>query len=234
MPAQRASWRAGLAAWRERLAVSLPVLVMATLAVLTWWLVRHTPKPDAETPAQAKRHEVDYDMDGFVSWRFVADGSLATTVEGTRMRHFADDGSVEIDAMRLWAVDEGGRVFRATARLAWGDAELRHVRLRGEARVVREAQAGVQPTGGGDSRLREGWLEVLGEEIFIDTPTQGVRSTLPVTLVSEAGRVQAGNLDHDGRAGITRFAGRVKGSYWAPGVVPPPPAAASLPTWDRP
>lgn len=193
------------ARWRDRLAVSLPVLLMAVLAGFTWWLVRNTPRAEAPRAARPVAHVVDYEMERFMTRRYEG-GSLRVVVEGRQLRHYADDGTVEIDEVRLRAQDAGGRLYRAQAHLGVADAELREVRLDGAARVHREAQ----PSAG------TGALELRGEQLWMDTQAQRVRSQRPVQLVSETGTLTAGTLDHDGRAGVTLLGARVRGRYLAP------------------
>lgn len=198
--------------WRERLSASLPVLLMAALAAATWWLVRHTPKVDEARPAATKRHEVDYDMQQFRTRRYVAGGRLQTIVEGREMRRYADDGSIEIDDMRLHAMDDGGRRYNGEARLGTADAALRVVQLLGHARIKREATT-LQDPDDGATRRADGPLQLSGEQLWMDTQTQRMRSSRPVTMVTDDGRMDAGTLDYDGSAGLTLLGQRVRGSY---------------------
>jgi lipopolysaccharide export system protein LptC len=84
----------------------LPLLMMAGLALGTWWLLRNAPSVDEPRAAVAPRHEADYVMTRFVVQRFGSDGALRTQIEGDRLRHFPDDDTLEIDQARI----------RATAR----------------------------------------------------------------------------------------------------------------------
>lgn len=202
--------------WREGLSASLPVLLMAALAAATWWLVRNTPKVDDARPAAARRHEVDYDMQHFRTRRYVAGGRLQTLVEGREMRRYADDGSIEIDDVRLHAMDDGGRRYNGEARLGSADADLRVVQLTGQAKVRREAMVH-QDADDAQARRDDGPLQINGEELWMDTQTQRMRSQRPVTLISDDGRMDAGTLDYDGAAGLTLLGRRVRGSYLPPG-----------------
>ena len=48
--------------WRLRQTISayLPLLLMAMLALGTWWLVQNTPSPELPREVAAARHEPDY------------------------------------------------------------------------------------------------------------------------------------------------------------------------------
>src|SRR5690349_16547103 len=50
----------------------LPVLLMAVLALGTWWLVKNTPTLDNERQVAPPRHEPDYTMRQFTVQRFAA------------------------------------------------------------------------------------------------------------------------------------------------------------------
>ena len=54
---------------RLRFVVSsyLPILLMALLALATWWLVQNTPQRPPAAPEAAPRHEPDYEMEHFLS-----------------------------------------------------------------------------------------------------------------------------------------------------------------------
>mgnify|MGYP003525128348 CR=1 FL=1 len=75
----------------------LPLILMALLALATWWLVRNTPRPDEPREAAPLRHEPDYTMQGFTLQRFAADGALRVQVQGAQMRHYPDTDTLEID-----------------------------------------------------------------------------------------------------------------------------------------
>jgi lipopolysaccharide export system protein LptC len=185
-PRQPWHWRLG-----QSLSAYLPVLLMAALALGTWWLVRNTPP--AVVPAQpgAPRHEPDYTMQGFTLQRFGADGRLRVQVQGTQMRHYPDTDTLEIDGVTIRALSPDGGVTRATARRAVTNGDASEVQLVGGAQVVHEG------------RDNEQNIEFSSEFLHAFLTTERVRSHLPVQLRQGASELRVGAIDYDH---LTRFA----------------------------
>jgi lipopolysaccharide export system protein LptC len=192
--------------WPQRVADALvsylPVLLMALLALATWWLAKNTPVPPPERPAAPARHEPDYEMRGFSVQRFTAQGPANSIIEGRWLRHFPDTDTLEIEGVRVLWTDEQGRKTIATAQRAVAKADGSEVQLTGEAHVVRDAApAAADP----------GRLEFRSEFLQLYTQTQRVRTHLPVTLTQGGSQMQAGSLYYDHRAGVLELGGRVRG-----------------------
>jgi lipopolysaccharide export system protein LptC len=193
--------------WRQRAADSmvsyLPVLLMALLALATWWLAKNTPVPAPERPAPPLRHEPDYEMLGFSVQRFTRQGPANSVIEGRWLRHFPDTDTLEIEGVRVLWTDSQGRQTVATALRAVANADGSEVQLAGEARLVRDAAA----DDAGSSRL-----EFRSEFLHLDTQVQRVRTHLPVTLIQGGSELQAGSLQYDHQAGVVDLGGRVRGT----------------------
>lgn len=212
-------WHARL--W-DRAQSALPVVLMGLLAALTWWLVKNTPVPADASDRPPPRHEPDYTMSGFAVQRYSPDGAMLSRVEGDTLRHYPDDGTVEIDGVRLRSIDERGLVVHGQARQALSNADGSQVRLIGGARVVREPAPG-HPAGDR--------LEFRGEFIEVDAHAERIRSHKPVTLLSGRGEVHASTLDYHHLDRIAQLGGRVTGVFLPPGarVAEPAEPAASAP-----
>lgn len=212
-------WHARL--W-DRAQSALPVLLMGLLAALTWWLVKNTPVIEDATDRPPPRHVPDYTMSGFSVQRYSPAGHMLARVEGDTLRHYPDNGTVEIDGVRLRSVDESGVVMHGNARQALSNADGSQVRLMGDARVVREPAPGHPATDR---------LEFRGEFIEVDARNERVRSHRPVTLLSGRGEVHASTLDYNHVERIAQLGGRVTGVMLPPGVRMPEAAgpAASAP-----
>lgn len=113
-----------------------PLLVLALLAGLTFWLERATQE---NVGGRSKaRHDPDYYVERFTFRRYDADGALQHTLSADRSVHFPDDESTEVTAPRLTYFK--GRITTATANRAWLDKEGKHVRLNEDVRVVRAGE----------------------------------------------------------------------------------------------
>ncbi len=128
---------------RELFSTYLPLLVMAALALASWWLVKHSPRADAPVAERAVSADPDYTMTHFALERFDATGRLKLRIEGERLRHFPAEDRIEIDDARIRAIAPDGRVTLATARQALGNGDGSEVQLRGGAQVTSSDAAGV-------------------------------------------------------------------------------------------
>lgn len=180
-PRARMPWHLRL---RDTLSSYLPLLLMALLALATWWLVKNSPRLVAPAVERPVSSEPDYTMTQFSLERFDASGRLKVRIEGERLRHFPDTDRVEIDQARIQAFTQDGRVTLATAARALGNGDGSELQLMGGAEVTAQDATG-QP------------LVMRGEFLHAFLVTERVRSHLPV-LVSQGGTVlQAAAMDYD-------------------------------------
>lgn len=182
----------------------LPVLLMALLALGTWWLVKNTPLfENARTPAPLT-HDPDYTMSQFMVQRFGPDGAMRVQIEGEEMRHFPDTDTLEIDNPRIRAVGPDGRITVATAYRATSNADGSEVQLAGGAHVVRLATP------------KAAAIEFRGEFLHAFLNTERVQSHLPVIVTQGATEIRADAMSYDNLAGVLDFKGRVRAVFAAP------------------
>jgi lipopolysaccharide export system protein LptC len=202
-PRQPLWWRLG-----QLVSAYLPLLLMALLALVTWWLVQNTPRIAQPGEKAAPRHEPDYLMERFTMQRFGAEGRMRVQLQGAQMRHYPDTDTYEIDGVQIRAEQPDGRVTVATARRALSNADASEVQLQGQARVVHGGDGNGVP------------VEFESEFLHAFLATEKLRSHLPVRLVQGADELRAGSLDYDHRASQARLGGPVRGRF-------APPAARS-------
>jgi lipopolysaccharide export system protein LptC len=202
--ALRAPW-----AWRvlDTASAYLPLLLMAALALGTWWLVKNTPLLEDDRVLAPLRHEPDYTMNQFMVQRFAAAGAMRVQIEGDVLRHYPDTDTLEIDNPRIRAFGEDGRITNATARKAIANHDGSEVQLSGGAHVVREATDKVAA------------IEFRGEFLHCFQNTERVRSHLPVVVTQGATEVHADSMAYDNLAGVLDFKGRQRSV-----LMPPVPA----------
>jgi lipopolysaccharide export system protein LptC len=184
---------------RDGLSSYLPLLLMGTLAMATWWLVKNTPGALPERQTKADPGLPDYTMRSFVLQRYAPDGRQTARLEGQALRHYTGDNRIEIDALRLQAFLPDGRVIEATARRAVSNDDATELQLQGGAEVT-----------GTDSGGRP--VEIRSEFLHAFIETEIVRTDLPVTVKQGASHWRAGGLVYDGRVRRLDFAGPVRAS----------------------
>lgn len=181
-PSPRVPW-----ALRVRDAVSayLPLLLMAALALATWWLVKNTPSAPRVSAEQTVRQEPDYTMNDFALERFAADGRLKVRIEGAQLRHYPATDQIEVDRVRIRAVTPDGRVTLADARRALATGDASEVQLLGAAHVTTTDANGQT-------------LRMDGDFLHAFLVSERVRSHLPVRVTAPDGAVfEARGLEYD-------------------------------------
>ena len=192
---QRLPWTSRIV---DTVSTYLPVLLMAVLALGTWWLVKNTPVLDDARRAAPLRHEPDYTMRQFTVQRFAAHGALRVQIEGDELRHYPDTDTLEIDNPRIRATGTDGRITLASAKHALANGDGSEVQLSGGARVLREAS-------GTDEAI-----EFRGEFLHAFLATERVRSHLPVIVTQGATEIRADGMSYDNLSRIVEFKGRVR------------------------
>ena len=198
-PRQPWHWRVG-----QWVSAYLPLLLMALLALGTWWLVQNTPRPEVPTEAAAPRHEADYTMQDFTLQRFGADGRLRIQVQGTQMRHYPDTDTLEIDGVTIRALSPDGSVTRATARRALSNGDASEVQLLGGAQVVREGARG------------ERLVEFESEFLHAFMSTERLRSHLPVRMRQGMSELRVGGIDYDNLTRSAKLGAPVRARFDLP------------------
>jgi lipopolysaccharide export system protein LptC len=199
-PRLRAPWYLRL---RDGLSAYLPLLLMAALALFTWWLVKNTPMAPARSNEAPQRTTPDYTMSQFALERFDAAGRLKVRIEGAVMRHYPDTDRIEVDGVQIRAIAPDGRITLASALHALSNGDGSEVQLIGQAQVTSSDAAG-RP------------LQMNGEFLHAFLASEKVRSHLPVQVTLGGATMNAAGLDYD--HGTRRL--DLKGPMRA--VIPPP------------
>jgi lipopolysaccharide export system protein LptC len=204
-PAPRAEWAPLHVRVLDAVSAYLPLLLMAALAMGTWWLVKNTPLFEGGRVLAPLRHEPDYTMTDFMVQRFAASGAMSAQIEGDTLVHFPDTDTLEITKPRIRAFGTDGRVTVATANHALSNRDGSEVQLSGDAHVVREATP------------KEAAIDFRGEFLHYFQNTERVRSHLPV-LVTQAGtQIAADGMTYDNLARVLDLKGHLRA------VLPPVP-----------
>lgn len=195
---------------RELLGAYLPLLLMALLALGTWWLVKNTPRPAGGEDSAVMRSDPDYEMRDFAITRFAADGRVSVRIQGAWLRHFPDTDRIEIEAARMQALAPDGRVTQAQAARALVNGDASEWQLSGGARVVAQQRNGSP-------------LEVDGEFLHVFVSTERVRSHLPVRVRQGGDEIRAGGIDADNLAQRLQLAPPVRATFSARAAARPSP-----------
>lgn len=189
----------------DRLSTYLPLVLMAALALFSYWLVRNSPallEPVAQT---APSHVPDYFMRDFTVRVFDGEGRLKSELQGQEGRHYPDTDTVEVDRVRVRLYNAQGRLTTARAERGLTNADGSEVQLFGQAVIVREAYT----TATGEQQPRQ---ELRSEFLHLFTDTEQIQSHRPVEFLrGTQDRFTADRLHYDNLAGVLALDGRVRG-----------------------
>jgi lipopolysaccharide export system protein LptC len=188
-------------AW-DHLSIYLPVLSMGLLALGSYWVLRSAPPPPAPTIERPARHEPDYFMRRFSVRDFDTQGQLKSEVAGQELRHYPDDGSMEVDRVRLRSFKPNGPVTYAEAELLTTDAGQHTYVLEKDVRVTRDAQ---DSSGKGQPRVT-----FQGEQLRVLVDAERIESDRPVVMTHGQDRITANSLRYDDGLQIADLQGNVR------------------------
>lgn len=193
-PRVRVPWHLRL---RDALSSYLPLLLMTLLALGTWWLVQHSPKPAGPEVQRPVSAEPDYVMTQFALERFDATGRLKLRIEGAQLRHFPATDRIEIDGATIRAYAPDGRVTLATAQRALGNGDGSEIQLLGGAEVTAPDKNGVP-------------LLMRSEFLHAFLVTERIQTHLPVLVRQGGTELNAGGLSYDHAAQRLELKGPVR------------------------
>jgi len=188
----------------DRVTIYLPLILTATLALGTYWLVRNAPKLLEPVAKEAPVHEPDFFMRGFVVKSFLPNGELRSELFGKEGRHYPDNDTLEVDEVRFRSISEDGLVMHGSAKRGLSNGDGTEIQLFGNAIVTRDAAVGAN--GAVIPRL-----EFRGEFLHVFTDTERVKSNKPVELTRGTDKFTSDSMDYDNATGIANLQGRVRG-----------------------
>ena len=124
----------------DRLTAWSPVLLLAALAALTYWLDAQIRAP--EGGARTPRHEPDMFIENFRAVTLGEDGKPRQSIRAARAQHYADDLSTELVEPRLELTEPGRPLLALTAQQGVVSADRERATFRGDVTAVRDAPPG--------------------------------------------------------------------------------------------
>lgn len=174
----------------------LPLLLVAVLAGLTFWLQSLSQSGGVDRSGK-NRHDPDFIVENFNVRRFDAEGSLQHTLASKRMEHFPDDDSTVVTEPRI--TFHRASPTKLSAATAWVSKDAKEVRLEGDVRLVRS---------GADSL--ETVVTTSSLNIFPDDEV--ARTNAAVTIEQGRSVIHGTGLIVDNKTQTTTLHGPVRGS----------------------
>jgi len=184
----------------ERYGGWFPLLLVAVLAALTFWLDRVVQPPSGPGP-QAARDEPDYIVEGLSAVRMDREGRVKHTLRARKMTHYPDDDLTLLDAPDFVTFGEGQAPVKVTSKTARVSGNGENVYFENDVRVVR-APDGTR----GELVLETSYLHVMPEGNIAQTDK-------PVTIREARGTVTASGLELNSDTRVLKLEGRVKSTF---------------------
>jgi lipopolysaccharide export system protein LptC len=188
---------------KERLIRWSPLILLALLAALTFWLDRKV-QPTARNPDGSTRHDPDFMVDNFSAMKMNPDGTRRYALSARRLVHYPDDNSAELELPRLVYFDYERApvtVRSDTAQVANGGDD---VHFHGDVQVLRSAYGGNPELG-----VFTSYLHVIPDKDLAQTDK-------PVRMVEGNSTASSVGLEFDNKTRHIKLLSEVKANYAIP------------------
>ncbi len=177
----------------DRLTAWSPVLLLAALAALTYWLDAQIRAPEASP--RPPRHEPDMFIENFRAVTLGEDGKTRQSIRAARAQHYADDLSTELVEPRLELTEPGRPLLALTAKQGVVSSDRERATFRGDVTAVRDA-----PPGGTADGTPGGRFTLKTEELHVQTRLQRFTTDKAVTIEEPRGIIRGIGLEFDNLA----------------------------------
>ena len=176
-----------------------PLVLMLTLALLSFWLER-TAREEPAASAQ-RRHDPDYSVEQFAITDFSRAGAPESTLSAAKMAHFPDDDTTALVAPRLVQSKPGEPRLLLSADRGRLSRDGEEVFLHDNVVLQREALAE-----SGESRMQSSFLHVVRARSLVRTDRE--------VRISERGRTLVGlGMEYDNESRQLSLHAQVRGSF---------------------
>lgn len=187
----------------ERLTAWFPLLLLAALAGLTFWLDSVVQPPGAAHGAAA-RHDPDYIVDGLSAVRMAPDGSIKHSLFADKMVHYPDDDTTHLRSPRFVTYATAQAPVTITSREALVSSEGENIYFHDDVLVRRAPYANRS-----ELMMRTSYLHVIPDDNIAKTDRA-------VTITDANTTVHAVGLELNSETQVLRLLSGVKGTYHDP------------------
>jgi len=155
-----------------------PLLLMLSLAGLTFWLERTVREEEGVHPS-LRRHDPDYVVDNLRHTRYNVAGAVESTLVASKMLHYPDDDTTDLVAPRLVQTKPNEPRMTVTADRGAVSEDGEEVFLYDNVLLVRDGNA-ERP----EARMRTEFLHVARGRSVVNTDRE--------VVITEASRMLSG------------------------------------------
>ncbi|MCL2298324.1 MAG: LPS export ABC transporter periplasmic protein LptC [Proteobacteria bacterium] len=185
-----------------------PLLFLAALAALTYWLDAQVQSPGAGRDALS-RHTPDLFIKNFHATQFNAAGLPQQQLTAALAEHFPDDGLIELEQPQIILQNPGQPRFTLTSDRAQFSGDRQDLYLRGSVTAVRDAPSG----GSRQEGLSSEPLTLHTEYLHVRPNDNIVRTDQKVSLESPSTRIESVGMEFDRNTHIIKLHANVQGTF---------------------
>src|ERR1700743_1184169 len=186
-----------------RLTSLIPLVAMAALAGVTWWLLQATLPRQNEGVLRPKEHTPDYFADNFSVSELDQSGSTQYRLTAQSLIHYEDEELRDRASRAMRALQPGKPIVTATGDTGTVNGDASIVNLYDNARIIRAA-------GNGDPQMQADsqHFRVLVNDDVIETEK-------PVKLQRGMSEMTASGMNYNNVTRVIQLFGNVKGAIAA-------------------
>lgn len=182
----------------DSLTLYVPLIIMAMMALGSWWLVRSLPTLESTDVVRPVRTEPDYRLENFSVKTFDKSGQLTRQILGASATHFPQSNELHILRIQMFAQNETGIQFNAQADKGISSNNDQQFDLIGHVQAMRQADSSTPLT-----RMRgERLTSLINEDRLV--------SSLPVEITRDRDVFTSDTMDFNTRTGQYLMQGRVR------------------------
>jgi lipopolysaccharide export system protein LptC len=194
----------------DRILLSLPLVLVALLALGSYWMLRTAPALDKGPLPRPPDHTPDYVLEKFSAQKFDTHGRLTLFMRGESAQRLPDRDWVEVQKFSMHATDVDGLVKHASADLGISSSDSKEFELRGKVRLLQEAKAEVNSPR----------LEISGEFLHFLADLDRIESNKPVQLLHGKQQFNADSMVYNGKERSLQLDGRVRATLLSESNLP--------------
>jgi lipopolysaccharide export system protein LptC len=192
----------------DRLTSWSPVLLLAGLAALTYWLNAQV-QPPAPRHDGSTRHDPDLYLVDFRALDFDAAGRPRESLAATRGEHFPDDASTELTAPTIRLTQPDRPPFTVTAARARITGDRENAYFEGNVVARRDAEAAGAAAGGPPA----GPITLTTDYLHVIPKTEQAQTDRAVTIREPRGIIEAVGMTFDNKTKLLKLKSRVSGTF---------------------
>ena len=190
----------------DRTAGWMPIVLLAALAALTWWLDAQITS-DGNRGNGSQRHDPDLIVEGVRAVELDKAGKPVQIIAAQVARHFPDDETVEFEHPHIVVTQPDRPRFTVRSERGRVSADRENVWFEGNVRAEREGEPGPDEQGN-----RAGPVRLTTEFLHVIPRKDKALTDRPVTIEESHGIIRATGLELDNRERTLKLVSKVQGT----------------------